>query len=226
MSIDTKIKGNLTMSDNEIFQIYTNLLPFLGKVLGPSCELCIHDIRNPDKSIIAIENSATGRQIGYPMTDFAYTTMEQGMYTDSDSILNYEGSSKGKPFLSSTYFIKNEDRLIGLFCINKDMSATNTALSTFQNLLSSFNLTIPENSEFTETLEGPVSDLLPNLVADAIAQTNVLPERMTLKERVALVHKLNEQGILSMKGAVKEIASQLNISEPTVYRYLNRKDND
>lgn len=212
------------MSDNEILEIYTKLLPFLGKVLGPGCELCVHDISKPESSIIAIENSATGRQIGHPMTDLAYETMEKGLYTDTDSVLNYEGSSKGKPFLSSTYFIKNERRLIGLLCVNKDMSTANTALSAVQQMLSAFNLTLPENSEYTETLDGPVSDLLPSLVADAIAQTNILPERMTLKERVALVQKLNEQGILSMKGAVKEIASQLGISEPTVYRYLNRKE--
>lgn len=212
------------MNDNEVLNIYKDLLPFLGKVLGPSCELCIHDVRHPQRSIIAIENSLTNREVGHPMTDFAYTTMEKGLYADCDSVLNYEGSSKGKPFLSSTYFIKNEDRLIGLFCINKDPSTANTAVASLQNLLNAFNLTLPENSEFTETLESPVSDILPNLVADAISQTNILPERMTLKERVTLVHKLNEQGILSMKGAVKEIAAQLNISEPTVYRYLNRKD--
>lgn len=212
------------MSDKEILDIYTKLLPFLGKVLGSGCELCVHDISRPDSSIIAIENSATGRQIGHPMTDLAYETMEKGLYTNTDSVLNYNGSSKGKPFLSSTYFIKNENRLIGLLCINKDMSATNTALSALQHMLSAFNLTAPENSEYTETLDSPVSDLLPNLVADAIAQTNVPPERMTLKERVALVQKLNDQSILSMKGAVKEIASQLGISEPTVYRYLNRKN--
>lgn len=211
------------MTDNEVLQIYTNLLPFLGKVLGTNCELCVHDVRNPKESIIAIENSATGRKIGSPMTDLAYTTMEKGLYTDNDCVLNYEGSSKGKPFLSSTYFIKNEDRLIGLLCINKDLSAANTTVAALQNLLSTFNLTMPENSEYTETLEGPVSDLLPALVSDAIAQTNILPERMTRKEKVDLVHKLNEQGILSMKGAVKEIAAQLSISEPTVYRYLNKK---
>ncbi len=212
------------MSDHDVLKIYTALLPFLGKVLGSGCELCVHDISSPEKSIIAIENSATGIQIGHPMTDLANEMMEKGLYTDTDSVLNYEGSSKGKPFLSSTYFIKNENRLIGLLCVNKNMSTANTALSAIQHMLSSFNLTTPENSEYTETLDSPVSDILPHLVADAIAQTNVLPERMTLKERVALVQRLNDQSILSMKGAVKEIAFQLGISEPTVYRYLNRKN--
>lgn len=211
------------MSDNEILQIYKNILPFLGKVFGPGAELCLHDVRTPESSIIAIENNMTDRQIGHPLTDLAYETMEKGLYTNADSILNYRGNSKGKPFLSSTYFIKNEDRLIGLLCVNKDMTITNNFLSAYHSLLQSFNLTIPDNTEFAETLEAPVADILRNLVADAIRQLNVPPERMTLKERVQLVHRLNEQGVLSMKGGIKEVADQLNISEPTVYRYMNRK---
>lgn len=214
------------MNDNEILQIYKNMLPFLGNVFGPGTELCLHDVRNPEASIIAIENSMTDRQTGYPLTDLANETMEKGLYTNADSILNYRGNSKGKPFLSSTYFIKNENRLIGLLCVNKDMTITNTLLSTYHNILHAFNLTAPENTEYAETMETPVSDILHNLVADAIRQANIPPERMILKERVQLVHKLNEQGVLSMKGGIKEVAEQLNISEPTVYRYMNRKLDD
>ena len=214
------------MTDNEVLKIYTDLLPFLGQVLGPGCELCIHDVRDPEHSIIAIENSATGRKIGYPMTDLARATMEKGMYADTDCVLNYEGSSKGKSFLSSTYFIKNNSRLIGLLCVNKDTLPASAALSALQNLLGAFELNKPENSEYQEDFERPVAGILPNLVADAIAQTKIPPERMTIKERAALVHRLDEQGILSMKGAVKEIASQLNISVPTVYRYMNSSRDD
>ena len=211
------------MNDNEVLQIYVNLLPFLGKILGPGCEVCIHDARDPEHSLIAIENNATGRKIGYPMTDLARNTMEKGMYADTDFVLDYEGSARGKKFLSSTYFIKNEGRLIGLLCINKDTFAAGAAVSALQNLLGAFNLNMPENAEYSEDFEGPVSGLLPTLVSDAIAQTNIPPDRMTIRERGALVHRLDEQGILSMKGAVKEIAAQLNVSVPSVYRYLGSR---
>lgn len=43
-----------------------------------------------------------------------------------------------------------------------------------------------------------------------------------MKEKMVVVHRLEERGVLGMKGAVMEIARQLKISEPTVYRYLNR----
>jgi predicted transcriptional regulator YheO len=46
---------------------------------------------------------------------------------------------------------------------------------------------------------------------------------MSRQEKINIVKQLNEQGILTMKGAVSEIARQLFVSEPTVYRYLNHK---
>ena len=45
---------------------------------------------------------------------------------------------------------------------------------------------------------------------------------MTVQEKVEVVHRLSESGIMNMKGAVSEIAAQLCVSVPTVYRYMNR----
>ena len=74
-----------------------------------------------------------------------------------------------------------------------------------------------------ENLENPVVSMVRSLILKAIREVGVTPNRMTREEKVELVHKLNMQGILLMKGAVPEIAKQLSISEPTVYRYLNEK---
>ena len=46
---------------------------------------------------------------------------------------------------------------------------------------------------------------------------------MSLQEKVRIVHKLNDEGLLNVKGAVTEIAEQLSVSIPTVYRYLNKE---
>jgi predicted transcriptional regulator YheO len=43
---------------------------------------------------------------------------------------------------------------------------------------------------------------------------------MNRDEKIRLVHQMNEEGLLSVKGAVQEIAVQLDVSVPTVYRYL------
>ena len=45
---------------------------------------------------------------------------------------------------------------------------------------------------------------------------------MSMQEKIRVVHKLDADGILMMKGAVAEIADQLSVSVPTIYRYLNK----
>lgn len=49
------------------------------------------------------------------------------------------------------------------------------------------------------------------------------PERMTREEKGTVIRNLMNAGIHQMKGAVVEIARQLHLSEPTVYRYIKRE---
>ena len=59
--------------------------------------------------------------------------------------------------------------------------------------------------------------IIAKTVADFGGQADVLsPER---KEQV--IHKLNDEGVFQLKGAVSKAAAALNLSEPSVYRYLN-----
>ncbi|MGZ7244334.1 helix-turn-helix domain-containing protein [Streptococcus pyogenes] len=37
-----------------------------------------------------------------------------------------------------------------------------------------------------------------------------------------MIRQLQQEGVLTMKGAVNETANQLNVSVPTLYRYMKR----
>lgn len=210
------------MTDKDLLNIYTNLAPFISEVCGPGCEVVVHDITMPESSLIAIHNNLSGREIGNPMTDLSYEIVKRGTHTNSDYLLNYNGKSKGADFLSSTYFIKNEGRLIGLLCINKDMSTVQSVNLALHSLLNRFNLTMPQESDISENLDNPVSTMVHSKITDIIAQSGVSPSRMSMEEKIHVVHQLNDNGILMMKGAVAEIAEQLGVSTPTIYRYLNK----
>lgn len=212
------------MTDQELLQVYVGFVPFLAEVCGPGCEVVIHDVTNPEHSIIAISNGVSGRQLGGPMTDLALELQEKESYTHDPYLTNYRGLSKNGEFLSSTYYIKNENRLIGLLCINKDLSLAKEAEFALHALLEQFNLSTPAQSEYAEHLDNPVTDLVHNRIAETIAQSGVSPVKMTRQEKVRVVHRLNESGILMMKGAVAEIAAQLLVSVPTIYRYLNKPE--
>ena len=190
------------MTDLEVLQTYINIVPFLAQVCGPGSEIVVHDVANPEHSLVAIRNNVSGREIGNPLTDFAKDIIDKGSYTDADYWTNYTGRNKNGEFLSSTYFIKNEGRLIGLLCINKDMNAVQNLNNAVSNLLEWFNLSRCEDTEFSENLDKPMSGLM----------------------RDRIVHRMSDEGILNVKGAVPEIAAQLFVSVPTVYRYLNKRE--
>lgn len=210
------------MTDQEVLQVYIGLVPFLAKVCGPGCEIVVHDVTDPERSIVSIENSISGREVGNPLTDLARELAEKNAYTDADFIANYSGRSKGCDFLSSTYFIKNEGRLIGLLCVNKDITTIKQMSSTIQSVLEHFNLASQPESEYSENLDNPVANIMHTRITEVIAQSGIAPSRMSMEEKVRIVHRLHESGVMSMKGAVSEVAEQLSISVPTVYRYMNK----
>lgn len=210
------------MTDQEIFKLYIDIIPFLSELCGRGSEIVIHDGTNPENSIVAIQNSLSGRKVGDPMTDLALELQQKGIYTNQPYLCNYRGKTKDNDFLSFTYFIKNEDRLIGFLCINKDMASVQELNGAVRNLLSLFNLEMPAESEYRENLDTPVVNIVYKRISEIIAQSGVSPSRLSRKEKISIVHRLDEEGLLSVKGAVSEAAEKLSISVPTVYRYLNK----
>jgi predicted transcriptional regulator YheO len=161
------------MSDNEIINLYRPMIPFLAQVLGPSCEVLLHDVSRPDNSVVAIENgSQSGRAVGYPMTDLAHRVIETGEYKTRDSLVNYTSTGKGKCFISSTFFIKNEGRLIGLLCINRDMSVFSELEYALDRIKKQYNLAT-DAPDIQETLDTPVSVMLQNIVSSAIKDAGI-----------------------------------------------------
>lgn len=198
------------------------MMPFLADVCGPGCEIVLHDVTDPDHSLIAIQHPLSGRKIGDSMTDLALDLQEKGTYTNESHISNYNGKSKGRDFLSSTYFIKNDGNLIGLLCINKDMSLIQEMNHSLHQLLKQFNLEQPVNSSYAEDLDTSVTDILQKRLSEIIQQFSVNPSQMTREEKISVVHQLSEEGLLSVKGMSSTTAQKLGISIPTLYRYLNK----
>lgn len=211
------------MNDNEVLQTYIELVPFLSKVLGEGTEIVVHDVTHPKRSLVAIANPLSGRVLGSPMTDLGKEIMERGLHTKEDFIANYDGSAKNINFVSSTYFIKNEGRLIGMMCCNRNASASKELVNNLLSFLEQHNLDIPNNSEYHENLDSKVEDYVETRIAQAIGLSGVAPERLKAKEKASIVQKLNDNGVLKIKGAVEETAKQLYVSIPTIYRYLKKK---
>lgn len=210
------------MTNHELLDIYKAMIPFLSDVCGPGSEIVLHDVTDPEHSLIAISHPLSGRKVGDSMTDLARELQEKGTYTNESHIANYNGKGKGKNFLSSTYFIKNDGKLIGLLCINKDISSVQEMNGALHTLMEQFNLIMPSNSTYAENLDTSVADMVQNRITEIILQNGSSPSQMSREEKIRAVHQLNDEGLLSVKGITSSIAEQLGISVPTLYRYLNK----
>ena len=206
------------MLDQELLDVFTAFTPFLSALLGAGCEVVVHDLKNPKHSIVAIENSLSGRKVGDPMTNLPLECAR-----DASFIANYSGSGKGKQFLSSSYFIKNEGRIIGILCVNKDVEIISDVKQQLHLLLERFNLMLPAETGVQENLDHTVEDILKSRIEEAVLQVGISPARMRMQEKMEVTQTLQEQGVLSMRGAVAELAEKLNVSVPTIYRYMAKK---
>ena len=108
----------------QMLRQYTVLVEYLGKTLGPDYEVVLHEILPETSRVAAIANGTiSGRSVGAPITNAALRMIMQKQYETSDYNLNYTGQlANGKTIRSSTMFIKDGGKLVGLLCINFDDS--------------------------------------------------------------------------------------------------------
>ena len=210
------------MKDQQIFKQYIDLLPFLAAVLGNECEIVIHDLTNPQASIIAIKNPVSGRKKGDALTHFAQEILDQGLYHNQDFIANYNGQSKHHDFLSSTFFIKNGKTIIGMLCINKNLTPAKHTMFALENLLKSYNLIQNQEENITEQFDSSIIDIAKSRIQEIIARQKVPVAYMSIEDKLTVLQKLKDDAILDTKGSIQEVAAQLHVSIPTIYRYLKR----
>ena len=205
---------------------YIPLVEFMGLVFGRNFEVILHDVSKPEASTIAIVNNhVSGRCIGAPMTDLALKILSQNDYMTKDYIANYEGKTKdGKILVSSTFFLKEEQKLVGMICVNHDVQDILDAERAIEKLKSAFCLldSGDKNGAYSENLDDSIAGYSNNLIHATLANLQISPQRMSVKEKISVIGQLEQQGIFSTKGSVFQLAEYFGTSESTIYRYITR----
>ena len=213
------------MSNYACLERYIPLVEFMGKICGKSYEIILHDVSTPERSVIAACNEhLSGRRIGDPMTELAKELLRTGVYQEHDYVANYEGRTRGgKRFVSSTYFIKEKGHLVGLICVNHDVEDILVLSEHLSNLLHYFSLPQEEESSaYTENLDDSIPELSSNLIHSTILGYGIPSDAMHTADKLEILRSLEAQGVFHTKGSIGQVARELHISEPTVYRYLRR----
>lgn len=203
------------MENKKKLMQYVPMAEFISKTVGDNCEVVIQDLSNTHNSIVYItEPSVTGRKVGGPITDYALELVSNHGYETKQYVCNYIGkSNNGKTFRSSTFFIKDEGNLIGLFCVNIDISNLLKAKDILvEELAASHEDYIKEN--FNLSLE----DMTNKIILEHIQSTPA--EQVSIQQKQDIVTEMQSKGLFLMKGAVTVAADALNVSEQSIYRYI------
>ncbi|MHC1719021.1 MAG: transcriptional regulator [Acidaminococcaceae bacterium] len=206
---------------NAYLKKYIPLVDFLAEVFGDDAEVVLQDVSDFNNSVISIRNNhISGRKLGAPATNLVLKVMN-GNFTDKNYVTNYRGvSAVGKVVRSSTYFIKDDKNVVvGMLCINIDIDK----FVQLKNHLDSI-LKLPEEifekttEKFSVSAEGLASDSIETI----LEESGISPERMSQEEKMEVVNKLDKNGVFLVKGSICKVASVLNVSNATIYRYLSK----
>lgn len=152
-------------------------------------------------------------------------------WKEKNYICNYEGkTASSKSLSSSTFFIKDNGKLIGMFCINIDTSKMNEiseSLLQLERLIPKISeqlyqkqiLSNPSVNNETENFFEEPEDIIDAFFHNFFIENNVSAERLTIDEKLLLIERLENISIFRLKGSISYIAEKLMMSEPSVYRY-------
>jgi predicted transcriptional regulator YheO len=214
---------------------YISMVDFLSKALGEYYEIVLHDLSNPKHSIIAIANGClSGRTVGDTASGFVLQTVKYGVEQNTDYAVNYRIKNvNGNLFRSSSYYIRDDNSVLqGMLCINLNITPfvdlreklTKHIIGPeffLENMRKSEN----KNNEIAnvfQNFQGSMDDVIRMMIENALAKYEVSPDRLSVDERISVVHDLNDTGLFLLKGGVASLAERLNVSEPTIYRYLGK----
>lgn len=233
MSAETAKRSKDRKSDQRrAVEVYLPMVRFIAEMMGPRCEVVLHDLEDIEHSIIAIENGyVTGRKVGDGLVDFALDAIFDEEGRERDFVTNVQGktTTDNKKLRFSGYYIRDDQgEIIGLLNVTVDV----TPYVLMKNLIESEFLFSFDSALASEARDGSPYALSAAETVELICEQAMIelgysdPKLMRKADKMKVIGMLNERNLFSMKGVVKLTARKLRISEPSVYRYIKEHRNN
>lgn len=208
---------------NKYLKMFEPLVDALAETFGRNCEVVLHDLSKPDQSIIKIANNhLTGRDVGSPVTDFVLNLFNKGN-SKKDYFVGYSTKTKkGMELKSTTIFIRDmKNHIIGALCINLDITPYLTAKNVLDQMCQmplhkDINIANASSEKFATNTDTLINELLDQ----SIKKIGKPIFHMDKQDKLQIIEDLKEKGIFLIKGSTKKVSNGLNVSLPTIYKYL------
>lgn len=212
----------------DILTVFRPVMHAMAAAAGPGCEVVLHDLSAPEPdlghTIAAIENGhVTGREIGGPSTSLGVGVLHN--QTADHNAFGYRGfTSDGRELrCSSVYFRNSAGRIIAALCVNFDFSTIQRARALLEGMLPQASSASPEQPN--EFFGRDLVSVMDAMVSEAIREIGKPVDQMSRDDRIAVLTRLDQQGVLQMRKGVESIAARLGISRVTAYSYLEEARN-
>ena len=139
-------------------------------------------------------------------------------------------SSSMKQLRSASYLIRENGLIVGMLA-STQTSAPSTSSPPWR--INSPGSTRPHSAPQATTailtpLKSRASPTLPKTLSSAPSRASprraavFSPDKLSQSDRVEIIRDLNNNGMFLLKGAVATVAEVMGVSEPSVYRYLQK----
>jgi predicted transcriptional regulator YheO len=191
---------------------YEILVDLLADLLGNSCEVVLHDISDPEHSIVKIRNGhVTGRDVRGPITDLGLKMIKEN---GPETVLYATKTEHGKLLRCAGLVIRdNQDKIVGFLCINMDITKPPQGGVDF-------SVPNENSSPRLEHFEMNINDLINSNIQDMLRNMGKGLQDLTREEKLQVLRKLDEKGIFLVRGAVKQVSELFFLSRVSIYKYL------
>ncbi|SHH81266.1 helix-turn-helix transcriptional regulator [Clostridium grantii] len=195
----------------------------LTSQFGRNCEVVIHDLSSGynDYPILFIENGHVTHRTSHDGPSRIVLDTLKHSSTDVEDKLNYITKTQdGKVLKSSTIYIRDdENKVVGIFSINYDITELTIASNCIDSLISHKD-DLQEASKIPQN----VNQLLDDLLDESVKKVGKPVPLMSKEEKIEAIQFLNEAGAFLITKSGEKIATFFGISKYSIYNYVEIKN--
>lgn len=219
-TIDSRANGEVRGDvDEHLITELVKVANALGRMFPGVCEVVLHDLRDPDHAIRAIENNLSGREVGDSATELGLRRIQDPDYPDV--VQNYANRfPDGRAAKSTSIGIRSQQGdFVAALCLNVDVSVLAPLSHTLSRLIATDESRPP--TQRLETLLDRNTVALRTAITEFAAERGSTPRGLSRDVKRELVRQLREAEYFASHNAGRIIADELGVSRATVYNYAN-----
>lgn len=209
----------------------TPVVDGLAATFGPMCEVLLHDYRRPEKSVVAVAGSVTGRAVGGAMSEIGMRIVARGDGAGDE--LNYVTRTRGGKLVKASTMVLRDSTgtVFGALCVNLDVTAVGDAHALLGALagIGGIGGAAGIGGVGDASADVPVTAFGNDIdsVVDAILDAHQLRQNgswaaLDRPQRLELFRGLDERGVFAVRRAIEQVAARLGISRASAYTYLSQ----